>query len=411
MKLFTIALRNLHRNTRRTALTLAAIGFGLAMMIFTVNLQHGSYQMMIESAVSTMAGHVVVQAQGYQDDKEPTQLVRDASAVAATMAAEYPDAVVAPRIFTGGLLMSANSSVGVALTGLDAAAELRVQDLHEKLVEGSWLGDDGREIIVGVDMAETLDVGLGDKLVYMGQNGTDEVQSRLFRVCGVFRTGSAQFDGRMAFAHLGAAQEIMGGGDVANMVTLHLDDPDDVFEAVPRIEALLARPELDVRHWKDALPELFAIIQVDRGSGDVMLAIIGLIVAFGVLNTMMMSVLERTREFGVMLSVGMKPRQIAWLVLLEGLLLGLLGAMVGLLLGFAFSWPIVHYGLDYGAMMGGGDTMESGGILMDTVVHGVWDPVRMAIYFTGAVVFCICAAIYPAWTISKLRPVQALRHH
>jgi len=410
MKLFLLALRNLFRNTRRTLLTLAAIGFGLSMMIFVVNLQNGSYQAMIDTAVSSMAGHVVVQADGYQDEKEPTMLVQDASVVVATLASAYPDAVVAPRIFTGGLLMSAHSSVGVALTGLDVAAELQVQDLHEKVVDGEWLASDEREIVIGVDMAKTLDIELGDKLVYMGQNGSDEVQSRLFRVRGLFRTGSAQFDGRLAFAHLGAVQEIMGGGDVANMVTLHMADADDAFEAAPRLEALLARPELDVRHWKDALPELFAIIQVDRGSGDVMLAIIGLIVAFGVLNTMMMAVLERTREFGVMLSLGMKPRQIAWLVLLEGLVLGLLGAIVGLLFGLALSWPIVTYGLDYSSMMGG-ETMESGGILMDTLVFGAWDPVRMALYFAGAVIFCICAAIYPAWSISKLRPVEALRHH
>ncbi len=410
MKLFLLALRNLFRNTRRTLLTLAAIGFGLSMMIFVVNLQYGSYQSMITKAVSSMAGHVVVQADGYQDEKEPTLLIQDASAVVTTMASEYPDAIVAPRIFTGGLLMSAHSSVGVALTGLDASAELQVQDLHEKVVEGEWLTDDDRQIVIGLDMARTLDIEIGDKLVYMGQNGSDEVQSHLFRVRGLFRTGSAQFDGRLAFAHLAAAQEIMGGGDVANMVTLHLPDADTAFEAAPHLASVLGRPELDVRHWKDALPELFAIIQVDRGSGDVMLAIIGLIVAFGVLNTMMMSVLERTREFGVMLSLGMKPRQIAWLVLLEGMVLGLLGAAVGLVLGLVFSWPVVHFGIDYAAMMGG-ETVESGGIIMDSVIHGAWDPVRMGFYFAGAVVFCICAAIYPAWSISRLKPVVALRHH
>ncbi len=410
MRLVKLALRNLFRNTRRTILTLAAIGLGLAMMLFVVNLQHGTYQSMIRTGISSMAGHVVVQAQGYQEDREPTLLVQDASAVVATMASEYPQAVVAPRIFTGGLLMSAYSSMGVALTGLDAAAELQVQDLHEKLVDGAWLGEDDRELIIGVDMADALDVELGDKLVYMGQNGSDEVQSRLFRVCGIFRMGSAQFDGRLAFAHLAAAQELMGGGDVANMVTLHMPEPDDAFEATPQLQALLGRPELDVRHWKDALPEIFALIQVDRGSGDVMLAVIGLIVAFGVLNTMMMSVLERTREFGVMLSLGMRPRQIAWLVLLEGLVLGLLGALAGVLLGLAFSWPAVHYGIDYSGLMGG-DTMESGGLLIDALVFAAWDPVRMGIYFAGAVAFCFFAAVYPAWSISRLRPVQALRHH
>jgi ABC-type lipoprotein release transport system permease subunit len=410
MKLTKLALRNLFRNTRRTVITLAAIGLGLAMMIFTVNFQNGSYMEMIRTGISSMAGHVVVQADGYQDDKDAELVVTEASEVVEALRQAYPDAVVAPRIFTGGLLMSSHASVGGAISGLEPQAERRVQELHERVIDGAWLGEDDREIVIGIDMAETLDVELGDKLVYMGQNGSEEVVSRLFRVCGVYRTGAASIDGRMAFVHLAAAQELLGGGDVANMVTLHMPDPQEAFEAAPRIEGILGRPELDVRHWKDALPELFALIQMDRGFGDVMLAVIGLIVAFGVLNTLMMSVLERTREFGVMLSLGMKPRQIAWLVLLEGVVLGLLGAVVGMLLGLAFSWPTVHYGIDYSGFMGG-DTMESGGIVMSTLIKGEWDPLRMCIFFAGAVFFCLCAALYPAWSISKLRPVQALRHH
>jgi len=185
----------------------------------------------------------------------------------------------------------------------------------------------------------------------------------------------------------------------------------DAFDAADRIRTALARPELEVLHWKDALSELFALIQVDRSGGDVMLAIIGLIVAFGVLNTMLMSVLERTREFGVMLSLGMKPRQIAWLVLLEGLILGFIGAVGGLLLGLAFTWPTVHYGIDFSAFAGGGETMESGGVAVDMLMKGKWDPARMSYYFIGAVMFCGLAALYPAWTISRLRPVTALRHH
>ena len=410
MKLAKLALRNLFRNTRRTLLTLAAIGLGLGLMIFTVNFQNGSYQEMINVGISSMAGHVVIQADGYQDDKDPALLVSDAQAVVGAVGAAYPDAVVAPRIFTGGLLMSPVSSMGVALSGLEPGPERQVQDLHERVVDGEWLGSDDREIVIGIDMAQTLDVELGDKLVYMGQNGSDEVQSRLFRVRGIFRTGAASIDGRVAFVHLEAAQELLGGGDVANLVTLHLPDPKDAYAAAPAIEALLARPELDVRHWKDALPELFALIRMDRGFGDVMLAVLGIIVAFGVLNTMMMSVLERTREFGVMLSVGMKPRQLAWLVMLEGLVLGIIGSTVGLLIGLALSWPAVHYGIDYSGMLGG-ETMESGGVVISTLIRGAWDPLRMAIYFTGAVVFCLCAAIYPAWSLSKLQPIQALRHH
>jgi putative ABC transport system permease protein len=410
MRMFKLALRNLMRNKRRTALTASAIAVGLMMMLYMVNFQAGSYAMMIRTAISAMAGHVVVQAEGYQDDKEVTLLVEDASSVADQLRAQYPDGVVTPRINMGGLLMSTSTGVGVALAGVDPAAEQQVQTLHEKIEEGSWLGDDDRQIVIGRGMADSLDVGLGDKLVFMGQNGTDEVQSRMFRVGGIFRTGSAQQDGRVAIAHLAAAQELLDRGDVAHMVNLHLDDPDQSFPAALQVEEMLARPDLDVRNWREALPELAGMIEMDRASGDVMMFIIGMIVAFGVLNTMLMSVLERTREFGVMMSLGMKPRQVAGLVLSEGLVLGVLGATLGLGLGLALSCQAVYIGIDYAAFSGG-ETMEMDGIVMETVMKGAWDVTRMSFYVIGALVFCVIAAIYPAWSISRLQPVQAMRHH
>ncbi len=409
MKLLKLALRNLFRNGRRTLLTLAAISLGLAMMIWTVNFQSGQYAAMIDTAISSMAGHIVIQAEGYQEDPEPTLLVEDAGVIAEALRAAYPDAVVAPRIFMGGLLMSANNSVGVGISGMQAEAEAHIQTLPDKLVEGSWLGTDPLEILIGQAMAESLQVGLGDKLVYMGQNGEDEVQSRLFRVRGIFKTGAKELDGFVGVVHLQATQELLGGGDVANLVTVHMD-PDEALDAVAEVQTLIERPELDVRHWKDALPELFALLAVDRSSGDFMLAIIGLIVAFGVLNTILMSVLERTREFGVMLALGMRPRQIAQLVLFEGLVLGVLGAILGLCLGLLLSWPTVVYGIDFSAYSGGAQTMESAGVAIDTLMKAEWNPSRMAGYFFGAIVFCALAALYPAWSISKLRPVQALRH-
>jgi len=410
MRMFKLALRNLLRNKRRTLLTVAAVGFGLSLMIWTVNFQKGGYNTMIRQGISTTAGHVVVQAAGYQEEKEVTMLVQGAGDVAAQLQSEFPDAVITPRLSLGGLLMSTSTGAGAALAGLDSAAEQQVQDLHEKIVEGEWLGDNDREIIIGRAMADSLDVELGDKLVFMGQNGSDEVQSRMFRVRGIYRTGVAQLDGRLAFAHLGAAQELMGGGDVAHMVALHLTEPKESFEAAERAEGLIGRADLEVLNWKEALPELAGMIQMDRASGDVMMMIIGLIVAFGVLNTLLMNVLERTREFGVMLSLGMKPRQIAGLVLTEGMVLGGIGAIAGVALGLLFSLHAVHVGIDYAAFTGG-EAMEMEGIVMDSVLKGAWDPVRMALYACGAVVFCVLAALYPAWSISKLQPVQAMRHH
>ena len=410
MRMFKLALRNLFRNKRRTVLTVAAIAFGLTMMIWTVNFQKGGYGTMIRTGISSMAGHVVVQAKGFQEEKEVTLLVQGASGIADQLQAEFPDAVVASRIIMGGLLTSTSTSAGAGLSGIQPRAEEQVQDLHTKIVEGEWLSDDDREILIGKAMADALDVDLGDKVVFMGQNGTDEVQSRMFRIRGIFRTGAASMDGRMVIVHLSAAQELMAAEDVAHQVTVHLSEPEASFAAADRAEALVGRADLDVLNWKEALPELAGMIQMDRASGDFMMAIIGIIVAFGVLNTLLMSVLERTREFGVMLSLGMKPRQVFGLVLTEGLVLGGIGALFGLGLGLLFSLQAVYQGIDYAAFTGS-EAMEMEGIVMDTVMKGDWDPMRMSLYMAFAVIFCVGAAVYPAWAISRLQPVQAMRHH
>jgi len=149
-------------------------------------------------------------------------------------------------------------------------------------------------------------------------------------------------------------------------------------------------------------------ILLGRISYEMVMAVIGLIAAFGVFNTMLMSVLERTREFGVLLSLGMTPRQVAMLVPLEGLLIGGLGATLGLGVGVLLSLHAIHVGVDYGAFTGA-DAFERGGLVLDSVLKGAWDPVRMTIYYLAAIAFCVLAAAYPAWTISRLQPAKAMR--
>jgi len=407
----TLAVRNLGRNLRRTLITLAAIAFGLMTIHFTITLQNGSYEEMLSQGVSTLAGHVVVQAPGYQEDKDPDRLVEDADDVGTTLAEAFPDATIATRLRLGGLLTSPTSSVAGALNGVEPAAEAAVQSLDDKLVEGTWLDvEDDRGILVGEAMAETLSVTLGDKVVFMGQFGdSDDVQSRLFRVKGIFRTGTAEMDGFLALANLSAARELFGGRDVAHQVTVHLEDPRRAFEATDEARALFPGESLDVRSWREAIPELWGLIEVDRQSGDVMLVILGLIVTMGVLNTVLMSALERTREFGVMMALGLKPARLATLILAEGLALGVFGALLGLIAGVAASWPLVVYGIDYSSMLGS-EAFETGGIAISTMLHGKFAFDRMAAFSVGAVVFTTLAAVYPAVHVARLEPVAAMRH-
>ncbi len=412
IRLVQMAFRNLTRNTRRSLLTVAAIAVGLAVMIFTITFATGSYDAMTRQGISQLAGHVVVQAPGYQQDREPTLVVTRADEVAAALQRAFPGAVITRRIQLAGLLMSSSSSVGAAVEGVDPLAERKVNDLADKLVEGEWLGaEDTRGALIGRGMADQLDVGPGDKIVFMGQQkGQPEMQSRLFRVRGIFATGSAEADGFLALVHLDAARELLTAPDAANQVAVHLPDASLADAAVPLARAAIGRDDVEVLHWKQAIPELYAMIQVDKESTDVLMSVIGFIVALGVLNTVLMSVLERTREFGVLMAVGMTRRGVAGLVLLEGLALGVVGVLAGIALGFAPSWYIVHHGIDLTGMLGA-ETMDSGGVSISAVIHGAWDVPRLAKYAAAALLFATLAAAWPAWRVSRLQPVDAMRHH
>ncbi len=411
MKMFTLALRNLFRNGRRTLITLAAVAFGLVAIHFTITLQTGQYDAMITKGVSTLAGHVVVQADGYQEERDSDLVVSDAQAIEASLRETFPDAVIAPRIMLGGLLNSPTNSIGVALQAVAPEAEAKVQELDDKLVEGEWLSDD-RGVLVGAAMAKSLGVSVGDKVVYMGQHGeSSEMASRMLRVRGIFRTGAAEMDGFVAMVPIAAARDLLGGVDVAHQITVHLDNPEGARAATDRAAALLAdRDGLDILHWSEAIPELYALIEVDRASGDVGLVILGIIVAMGVLNTVLMSALERTREFGVMAALGMKPLQLGRLILIEGLLLGAIGSAAGFVLGLAASYPLVEYGIDFGALTGT-DTIESAGVAIDAVMYGDYNFLRMGNYTLGAIALTTLAALYPAYYVARLKPVTAMRHH
>ncbi|MCA9566408.1 MAG: ABC transporter permease [Myxococcales bacterium] len=407
MRMLFLAARNLTRNLRRTVLTLVAIAFGLGMMMMMVTLQSGQYKVMLEQAISTQAGHVVVENVKYTEEAEPEYVVPGASGVVAAIGAAVPGAVVAPRIQMPGLISSPKNSVGVGMRGLDPEAEAAVTEMEDKIVRGEWLRkDDPQGVLLGVNLADRLGVDIGEKVVFMGQASGREVESRLLRVRGVFKSGSSELDSFMALSNLEPVQIVLGTPDAVHQITVHIEDPTR-SEAVRDVVKGLIPQGTHALTWNEALPDLVAFIRLDRVSGDIMMLVLGAIVAMGVLNTILMSVLERTREFGVLLALGMRPRRIAGLVLLEGLVLGILGGGLGFLFGCALSWYLVVYGLDYTAFIG--ESMEMEGIVISALMKGAWDIPRSLQFVLMAVVFTVAASVYPAWHLFRLRPVEAMR--
>ncbi len=406
--LLSLAIRNLRRNVRRTLLTVTAIALGLAMMVFVTSMQKGTYGSMIKSGVASTTGHVVVEQATYVDNPQATEGVSGAQAIADALGAAIPDATIAQRSLVDGLLSSANGAVGVQLRGVQPSVEPLVDTLPDKLVSGEWLqDDDSRGVILGELLAESLDVDIGDRVVYQG-NHNGEDYSELLRVRGTFKTGSADIDGFMGVVPLQTAQKLVGMSDFANQVTVHLPDVAGTEAAtIAARTALGTLPEgVVVLPWQESMPNIVASIEADRAGGVLMMVFLGLIVAMGIVNTVLMSVMERVREFGVLMAIGVRNRRIAAMVLLEAGVLGLLAALLGLVGGLLLAAPFIVNGLDMAALAGG--SMEMEGVVLDSIIFFSIDTPRLIVLAIVTVVVTVSAALYPAWTVIKLKPLEAL---
>lgn len=403
-----LALRNLGRHARRTVLTVLGIGVALALMMTSLALENGAWGGMIEAAIQSAAGHVVVQAPGWQEEREVTLTLPRSSEIAARAATVWPDAVVVRRTFLGGLLTSPTGAAAVMVQGVEPAIEARVTLLDDRLAEGAWLDDD-RGIVIGAELARTLQVGLGDKVVLMTQAGTDDLESRLYRVKGIFRTGSSDLDGFGGFVSFASTQELLPGDDVAHQVAVvRTAFGAGPVDAAPVRAALAGLDGLDVLTWREALPLLQEQREVDGRFSRILYGVMGVIVAIGVLNTVLMSIMERVRELGVMLALGMRPRALAAMVVVEGAALGVLGAGVGLLLAMLAAWPLTTYGIDYGAILA--DNMPIQGVPIDPVIRARPEMASRLVLCGIAVVMSALAALWPAWRATRLQPVEAIKH-
>ena len=408
MMILKLALRNLRRHLRRTLLTATAIAIGLAMLIVSSGFSDGVHNQMVDAGISSMAGHVVIQGAGWQESREMDVVVPDSPALAQRLSALLPDARVVSRVYLQGLLTSSSGSIGVAISAVEPLAEVTVGDLQDKMVSGGYLTADPTSIVLGATLAETLAVGPGDKLVLMVQHG-GEIQSRLFRVTGTFRIGIDEIDGFYAQINLPAAQDLLELGHDVTQISAHLPSARDTHRATALVQRNLADPAIDILPWPKALPDLYEWVLIDEAGLYVMILIIAVIVAMGILNTVLMSVLERMREFGVMLALGISPRKLALLVFSEALLLGLFATTAGLVLGLLGHWPLAVHGLDYSAMMGG-ETIEAAGVAMDSMVYSDLTAYKVAIFCLLTLAMTLLSSLYPAWKAATLQPIQCLQH-
>ena len=401
-----MAWRNLWRHSRRTWLTATAMIFSNVLLVFMISLQFGSYDMMIDNTLQSFSGHFQVQKSGYNESPKLRLSIDAVEALAADLRRALPGTRVAARAAGFALASSDERSFGIQVIGVEPAFEPRVSTIPGLVNRGSWFSDPtAAEIVIGSVMARNLKVDVGEELTLLGSGRDGSLAAGILTVTGIFESGSQDMDRSFAEVPLGYFQDMFSMGNAGNSIAVAVDSLDLVDpESLVARQVVNGRKDLRVLDWTELHPGLKQAIQADMSSAWFMYGVLIILVAFSVLNTQLMSVLERTREFGMITALGVKPRQLASLVMIETTLMALIGLSIGVFLGWLVAYYFNTVGFSYPGMQEVAAKFNLPGKMYPslTVFSMMLGP---AVVF----LFCLLASIYPAMRLYRLRPVEAMR--
>ncbi|MBN2493704.1 MAG: ABC transporter permease [Deltaproteobacteria bacterium] len=411
MALVKIAWRSIWRNRRRTLITLSSIVLCLAIAVFFIAAQHGVYDRLVDEAVRMQSGHLCVEHAEYIEAPAIDLVVRDVSALRKRIERIHGVESTKALVIGQGVAKSASGSVGVAVLGVEPEVEMRSSPLARKIVRGSYLAEeDGASAVVGAELVKKLKLDIGKKLVISSNDmGGDLVEEQL-RVKGIFETGSTEVDAYVIQIPLGFARKLYGMGDglsgEATRLGIVLADADERGEVMDGVAGLLAG-EQAVRTWEEVMPDLAAFIEMDVVSNYIFQGIILFLILFTIFNTLLMSVLERKREFAVLLALGTSNGRIKIQILLESAFIALLGVAFGLLVGGLVTGYFQAEGIDLSSLMEEG--MSISGFAMDMVMYPALTAELLAVL--GAVVFAatLLMSLYPMGQIKRIPVADVLR--
>jgi ABC-type lipoprotein release transport system permease subunit len=380
--------------------------FSNALLVFMISIQFGMYELMIDNTLEAFTGHLQVQAAGYKDDQKMRQVVPDADQLARVLREDLDLDTITVRSSAFALLSSEERSYGVQVFGVDPEYEVRVSSIPGLVREGRYPSDrDAQEIVIGKVLARNLRVGLGDELTLLGSGRDGSFAAAIARVVGIFDSGVTDMDRSIAEIPLGFFDDVFymdGAGHAIVIVTPGLSQVDSYRQ---RVEASLpANRDLVVHDWDSLQPGLKQAIQADISSAFFMYGILVILVAFSVMNTQLMSVLERTHEFGIVMSLGVTPGRLGRLVILETGMMAVAGLLLGALAGCLITLWFSYNGFSYPGMdqMAATFNLPSRFYPQVTVITLFLGP---TVVFMGS----ILSALYPALRLHWLQPVAAMR--
>lgn len=407
-QLIKLAWRNMWRNWRRTIIALIAMVLGVILLLFFDGFIKGSDQAIFGNAVRLYGGNIQVHAIGFRDKAARLPLIAldNPDAVVQAALAQPQVLAVSKRINTSGLITSHGNSAPVEITAIEPEIEAPFSLQAESISKGRILSAaDGDSIVIGQGLADLLQVTVGDNVTMLGRTQNESMRQHVMTVVGIYDLHMPDAEKGTVFVPLADAQTLYSLRDQVTQVSIYLKGVGSESQVVNTLQAAL--PKVEVDSWDALLPDLRQTIDTKFQFTSFFGIVVIFIAAIGILNLMLMAVFERTREMGVLAALGMKGRQIMALFLLEGSMIGLIGAVVGCVLSYVLITLIGGSGIDISKLSSGLGEISA---LMGSHLYPVTTLVDLVSRGVLVVIIAALASLYPAWQASRKEPAVSLHH-
>lgn len=411
--LFTLALRNLKRQLRRSFLTSAAMVLGLALLVFSLALAEGSHEDWIKGGSRMASGHITIQTPDFFRTRKIQYHLTALQTAAAREALDDPSLasmveIAVPRLTILGLANSPANALPVLVMGVDYSIESEFSRLSEKLIEGRYLEEGDRlHAYIGKTLAERLRLDIGSRFVLTAQDASGEMAGQLVRVAGIFRMGLPAADQGIVHIPLETARNWLGLEDAVTSFDILLESTDSEEEAMATLMPLEETHGVQVISWKQSQPQLRAAIQMDNFGNLIFHGILFGIITLAIINTVLMSVLQRVREFGVLRALGLRRREAGMMVFLEGMMLTVLSGGIGVVLGVGVTWGFFRNGLDFSKLMNG--EFSAAGTIIDPVIIPQFTMGQIVFSLSSIAAIGIMSSIYPAYRATKIDVAESMK--
>lgn len=398
-----IAWRNIWRNKLRSAVVMLAIALGIWSGIFASSLMQGINQQRNDVIIKSQLSHVQIHAPGFDDNYEVDKIIKSSGELNDKIANMPEVEAYSARVVSGGMAATASNGAGVLINGINPQQEDATIGLKDKMVDGKYFeGIKKNPILVGRELAEKLNLKVRKKIILSFPDANGDIVSANFKVVGIYKSTDSRFDGRNVYVRKADLAKLLGVGESLHEIAVLLKN-DESLEKVAK-DLSTTFPDEEVKTWKQILPGLDMANKIANRMNYLLLLILLAAMSFGIVNTMLMAVLERVREIGMLMAVGMSKSRVFLMIMLETCFIMLIGAPLGMLIAYLSISYLGKYGLNFSEFDEG---FNAAGI--ESTIYPVLDGGFYFFVIGLVLVAAILASIYPAYKAVSLRPAEAIR--